>query len=170
VFVVQRHQRQTEDFDAFPQMAEIGSAVILAGVALAVFDKWAKIRLIAGIFNIFTPLIGIKGAVASDASRADTIKGVDAVFDGREDIIRLADAQQVFRLVDWQLFVDPTDDITQAIFFDSAADAKAVKRQPAQVLTGLPPEIFVLSALDDSRSNSARQRSAQACVRRKEAT
>ena len=100
---------------------------------------------------------GVHAATARQPRRGHAVEGVGAGGDGRENVVRLGNAQQVARPVVGQLIGDPAADLAQALLFQRAADAVAGESplpggfggvgKLDQAPRGAAPQVLVLGAL-----------------------
>src|SRR5690606_26973474 len=86
---------------------------------------------------------------AGDPGRRHAVEGVAARLDAGEQVLRLADPQQVPGPILGQLRGDPADDRAEALLLDGTTDAEAVERERGQTASRASAQVLVLGALDD---------------------
>src|SRR6185436_14343490 len=98
-----------------------------------------EITPIPGIRAVEAAGRGVDRGVAGDARRRHAVEGVCTRGDRVEQVVGLADAQQVARLVGGQLAADPADYAGQVLLLQRPADAVAVETAPVGVDDGGEP-------------------------------
>src|SRR5699024_6243873 len=152
-FVVDRAQRRGEHLLGAEQVVHVRGGVVGAGVAVAALVDGGELAAVPCAGEVHPPGAGVDGAVARHTGRGDAVEGVGPGGDSDEQVVDLADAQQVAGPGLGQLVGHPADDRAQVLLLERAADAEAVEAPAlhvhrAEVAGGLPAQILVLGALD----------------------
>src|SRR5436309_1433935 len=133
-------------------MAEVGSREIRTGVTGAIRLDWRAIRPVDSVRDVELSVLGVEHTVTGEPRRGHAVEKIDAAFDAREQVLRLADAQQVARAFGCQRQDSPVQDRVHVglRLAERAADSEAVERQASDVFGALAPKRLERPALDDA--------------------
>src|SRR5205807_227543 len=96
--IVQRRKAVAEDLFGGEEVAEVGAAEGAAGVAGAALFNRARVFAERRLANVQAAVRRVDGAVAGEAGWRDAVERVDPPLDAGEEILRLADAEEMARL------------------------------------------------------------------------
>ncbi len=134
---------------------DIGAGVVGAGVAVAgVVDRREVAAESTGV-DIESARADVDRGIAGHPGGIDAIEGVGTVLDGDEEILRLADAQQMPRLLLGQFIAAPAHDGAEIRLLQRATDPETIKGRTRsdpphgiEITRCLAAQILVLRALD----------------------
>lgn len=116
VEVVDRSQCSSGHFFGAEEVGQVGAGMVGTGIAGTAFVERDELIDELSIFDIDAAIESMEGTVASHAGRSDTVKEIAPLLNCVEEIQRLADTEQVARLVFWQDSIDPADSCTNIVF------------------------------------------------------
>src|SRR5690625_1040759 len=151
--VVDGAQRRGQHLLGPEQVMDVGRGVVRAGVAVAGLVDRGELAAVPGPGEVHASGAGVDGAVAGNAGGGDAVEGVGPGGDRNEQVVDLADAQQVAGPLLGQLIGHPAHDGAQVLLLQRPADAEAVEGPAvdvhgAEIAGRLPAQVLVLCALD----------------------
>src|SRR4051794_13205900 len=118
---------------------QVRDAVVRAGRTVAtVFDR-PELAARGGDGQVAPPSGRVDASGPGDPRRLHAVEGVAAVRDTGEQVLRLADPEQVSGLVLRKLIHHPGDDLAEPLLLDGAADTEAIEVQRGEAGGGLAP-------------------------------
>ncbi len=93
--IVDRREPIPENLLGHEEVAQVGSGEAAAGMAGASFLDWRRVFAIDRLPDVYATVRRIQAAVSSKARRSDAVEGVDAALDALEQVLGLADAEQM---------------------------------------------------------------------------
>ena len=125
--VVNRGKRACEHLMRTEEVREVGFCKIITGITIAVLLYGKKILAVASIAYIHLPLPRVERAVPGIPRWRHTVKEVAPLLHRKHNILRLADAKEVPRLILRQECVHPANCGVHIILSKGTPDAKTVK-------------------------------------------
>src|SRR5699024_2147826 len=120
--VVDGCQRLRDHLVGLERMVQVRTRVVRARVAVAGLIDGGEVAPTAGRDDAETAVTMEYAAAAGDARGRDAVERVGAVLDRREQVVGLADAQEVTGLVLGQFLGDPRDDRPELRLLQRTAD------------------------------------------------